>query len=166
MRHPHSRIPQLHKDTPHGSRHKLVLEPRFNGKKVVLETVGTLDIQEKIESYAPFTDINYMLHRLKVGDFSVLADRQPLYGDFSNMPTNPIDVINLVHSAEASFNELDVDTKKRFNNDWRVWLADIFSNRGDGSNSQNNPSSDPMNNNPPEPGTGSGDPAGPTSNNE
>lgn len=130
MRHPMSRIPKLHKDTPSGSRLKPVFESRFNGKKVVLEQVGTLDIQEKIESFAPFTDINYMLHRLKVGDYSVIRDRQPLYGDFASMPTNPIDAINLVHSAEANFNELDLDEKKRFNNDWRVWLASLFAVRG------------------------------------
>lgn len=130
MRHPDSKIPSITKATPIGKRIKTVLEPRFNGKKVVLESVGTLDIQEKIESFAPFADINYMLHRLKVGDRSVISANPPIYGDFSALPTNPVDVINLVHSAEASFSELDLDTKKSFNNDWRVWLASIFNNSG------------------------------------
>lgn len=130
MRHPNSKIPPISKDTPIGKRIKTVLEPRFNGKKVVLESVGTLDIQEKIESFAPFADINYMLHRLKVGDRSVISANLPIYGDFSALPTNPVDVINLVHSAEATFSELDLDTKKSFNNDWRVWLASLFNNSG------------------------------------
>lgn len=135
VRHPLAKIPSISRNTPIGERVKTVLEPRFNGKKVVLEAVGSLDIQEKIESYAPFADINYMLHRLKVGDRSVLSVNPPIYGDFANLPTNPVDVINLVHSAEANFAELDLETKKRFNNDWRVWLADLFTNAGSGTSS-------------------------------
>lgn len=133
MRNINSRIPVISKNTPVGKRIKIVLEPRFNGKKVVLESVGTLDIQEKIESFAPFADINYMLHRLKVGDRSVLSSVPPQYGDFSALPTNPVDVINLVHSAESSFAELDSKEKIKFNNDWRVWLASLFTGSGNGN---------------------------------
>ena len=35
-----------------------------------------------IDSFAPYTDLNYMLHRLSVGDTSVLSGRQAIYGDF------------------------------------------------------------------------------------
>lgn len=110
-----------------GSKYHVLHEPRFDGKTLSLVEVGREEIQPKIEAYAPYTDLVYMLSRLKVNDFSVLNDKQPLYGDFSGMPTNPVDAINLVHSAEIAFNRLSADEKQSFNNDYRIWLSQFFS---------------------------------------
>ena len=89
-----------------GSKYHILREPRFDGKTLSLVEVGREEIQPKIEAYAPYTDLVYMLSRLKVNDFSVINDKQPLYGDFSGMPTNPVDAINLIHSAEHHQNHL------------------------------------------------------------
>ena len=75
-----------------------------------------------------------MLHRLSVGDTSVLSGRQAIYGDFSGLPQNPVDMINVLNSAEQSFSQLPADEKAAFNNDYRVWLANLlnsFSNTDD-----------------------------------
>lgn len=109
-----------------GERNHKLYESRFDGSRVVLVESGCFDIQERINSYAPFTDIAYMLNRLKVGDNSVLSIRPPLYGDFSGMPDNPADAINLYHNAENAFSQLSTEDKLRFNNDFRVWLASIM----------------------------------------
>lgn len=109
-----------------GDRVHVILEPRFNGTRISLVEVGREDIQERIEAYAPFTDLEYMLKRLKVGDNSVLCDKRPLYGDFTGLPSDPISAINLVHSAENSFAILDPEAKQAYNNDYRVWLAAIL----------------------------------------
>ncbi|AXQ66276.1 MAG: internal scaffolding protein [Microviridae sp.] len=79
-----------------------------------------------IDSYAPYTDLNYMLHRLSVGDTSVLSGRKAMYGDFSQLPQNPVDMINVLNSAEQSFSQLPSDEKVAFNNDYRVWLAHML----------------------------------------
>ena len=42
------------------------------------------------------------------------------------MPTNPVDAINLVHSAEDAFGRLSVEDKAKYNNDYRVWLASVL----------------------------------------
>lgn len=110
-----------------GSRDKIIYESRFNGRSLVVEPTGKLDIQADIESYAPFCDLNYMLSRLRVGDSSVLAQRQAMYGDFSGLPDNPIDAINLVRNAESRFAMLSAEEKLTYNNDYRVWLADLMS---------------------------------------
>lgn len=146
MRNKFSHVPELKAfRSPAGSRFKEVLEPRFNGRKVVLEKVGTMDIQERIEAFAPYTDLNYMLHRLKVGDTSVLRSSNPLYGDFSNLPTNPLDAVNLVHSAEQAFVVLPVEEKQKYNNDYRVWLATLFASGGNPSNgTPSNPAANPV----------------------
>lgn len=127
MRNPNSKISDPNSFvTCGGSRIHIRYEPRFNGKKLVLEEAGREDIQDLIESYAPYTDLNYMLHRLKVGDSSVLSLRQPVYGDFSGMPSNPVDAINLFNNAKNQFAGLDADTKKQYNNDFRLWLAGLL----------------------------------------
>lgn len=109
-----------------GDRVHEILEPRFDGSRIQLTVVGSEDIQDRINSYAPYTDIFYMLNRLKVGDTSVLSCNRPMYGDFSSMPDNPIDAINMVHSAERAFNRLSAEEKGNYNNDYRVWLASLF----------------------------------------
>lgn len=109
-----------------GNRTHIRYEARFDGKGVKLEAVGSEDIQMSIDSFAPYTDLNYMLHRLSVGDTSVLSGRQAIYGDFSSLPQNPVDMINVLNSAEQSFSQLPGDEKAAFNNDYRVWLADLL----------------------------------------
>ncbi len=113
--------------TDPGSPIHVIHEARFNGLTLELVETGRENIQDLIESYAPYTDLNYMLHRLSLGDTSVLTNRQALYGDFSSMPTNPVDAINLVHSAEDAFGRLSVEDKAKYNNDYRVWLASVLS---------------------------------------
>lgn len=98
-------------------------EPVFDGQRVVLQESGYTNIQDEIESYGKYTDLHYMLHRLSVGDQSVIYSRPPLYGDFSGLPSNPVDAINIVQSAEYSFNALPLSERAAYNNDFRAWLA-------------------------------------------
>lgn len=142
MRNPKNRIPFGVPFSPSGTRFKTVYESQFNGNRISLVATGTLDTQAEIEALAPFSDFNYMLHRLKVGDRSVLSSRSPMYGDFSGLSHNPIDVINIVSSAERKFSSLPEEVRKQCNNDYRIWLASVVF----GSNASNpapDPSPDP-----------------------
>lgn len=128
MRNPHAQFHGVTEFvTDSGDRIHIRYESRFNGSQLELFESGREDIQELIEAYGPYTDLNYMLTRLKVGDASVLSVRKPIYGDFSSFPGNPIDAINLIHSAEDSFARLDRDTKIKYNNDYRLWLSSVMS---------------------------------------
>ena len=127
MRNPAARVSDPNSFvTDPGSPIHVLHEARFNGSTLVMVETGQENIQDMIEAYAPYTDINYMLHRLTLGDTSVLSQRQALYGDFSQMPQNPVDAINLVHSAEDAFSTLPNDQKSHYNNDWRVWLNAVL----------------------------------------
>ena len=128
MRNPFSRVPDASTFcSPPGSRTKIQYEGRFNGKHGTLVATGIIDTQDIINAYAPLTDINYMLHRLSVGDRTVLSSHTPIYGDFSGLPSDPIDAINMVENARTAFGRLPVEEKQKFNNDYRVWLAGLFS---------------------------------------
>ncbi len=122
-----------------GDRIHTLYDSRFDGSRVVLEESGSFDLQERINSFAPYTDISYMLNRLKLGDNSVLSSRSPLYGDFSGMPDNPADAINIYHGAERAFAMLSSEDKIAYNNDFRVWLASLMA----GSTSAHSPVADP-----------------------
>lgn len=106
-----------------GNPIKTVFESYYDGTTIKLRELGTRNIQEAIDLEAPYSDLEYMLNKLKLGDTSVLTVKQPIYGDFSQLPKNPIDVINIVRSAEEYFQTLPAETQHRYNNDWRSWLT-------------------------------------------
>lgn len=115
-----------------GSRLHTHYNSRFDGRRVVLDESGVSDIQTAIESHGRYTDLHYMLHRLSVGDSSIVSVRPPIYGDFSGLPTNPVDAINVVHSAESAFNALSLEDRAKYNNDFRAWLAAVLSGSASG----------------------------------
>lgn len=122
-----------------GSRFHTHYDSRFDGRRVVLVESGVSDIQEAIEAFGRYTDLHYMLHRLSVGDNSVISARVPMYGDFSGLPTNPVDAINIVYSAEQAFGQLSMEERASFNNDFRAWLASRLSGPASGGSPVSEP---------------------------
>lgn len=98
-------------------------EPVFDGQSTSLREVGTKNIQKEMDALAKYCDINYMLTQLSNGDTSCLTRSQPLYGDFSQLPNNPADVLNLINSAQSAFGQLSASERARYSNDWRVWFT-------------------------------------------
>lgn len=88
---------------------------------------GTVDLQERIQVQAPSTDLAFMIKRLKLGDNSVLTKRQPLYGDFTQLPSDGSELVNTLLHAEYAFNQLPVEERKKHGFDYRSWLASIVS---------------------------------------
>lgn len=128
MRNKAARVPNISSiNTFSGSPIHQILEPRFDGSTTRLVVTGEENIQDRIEAEAPLTDINYMLHRLSLGDQSVLSCKQPMYGDFTGLPSDPIEALNLVHESEAAFGQLSAEDKQKYNNDWKRWFAELLS---------------------------------------
>lgn len=93
--------------------------------RLELVASGSVDLQERIQNQAPFTDLAYMIKRLKLGDNSVLTKRQPLYGDFTQLPNDGSELVNTLLHAEYAFSELPVEERKKHGYDYRSWLASI-----------------------------------------
>lgn len=129
-----NRIPDIGdvKTSP-GSRTEILYTPTFNGSEIVLKKSGTFDVQERIDSFAPYCDIRYMINQLKVGDASVLSTRPPMYGDFSSLPAHPVDALNLINDVERTFDALPDDVKASCNNDWRQYFVRLFASPADNS---------------------------------
>lgn len=94
--------------------------------RLELIEAGSVDLQERIQSQAPFTDLTYMVKRLKLGDNSVLTKKQPIYGDFTKLPVDGSELVNTLLHAEYAFNQLPADERKKHGFDYRSWLASIF----------------------------------------
>ncbi len=72
------------------------------------------------------TDLSFMIKRLKLGDSSVLTKKQPLYGDFTQLPSTGTELVNTLLRAEYEFNQLPVEERQKHGFDYRSWLASVF----------------------------------------
>ena len=90
---------------------------------IELEVSGYENMDEKIASYEESCDIHTLIKRFNEGDLTALNKRQGMYGDFTDMPKNYAEMLQLQIDAKLAFNNLDVETKKKFDNDVNKFLA-------------------------------------------
>lgn len=90
---------------------------------IELEISGYENTDEKIASYEESCDVHTLIKRFHDGDLTALNKRQGMYGDFTNMPKNMAEMLQLQIDAKIAFNSLDVETKKKFDNDLNKFLA-------------------------------------------
>lgn len=69
------------------------------------------------QSAAEECDINFIIQRAKRGAQVNVNDRTPFYGDFTQIPTDLRDCLNVVRQADEAFMSLDAHVRKRFEND-------------------------------------------------
>lgn len=62
-------------------------------------------------------DINVIVERAKRGAQLPISDRTPMYGDFTQLPTDLRDCLNVVRKADEAFMSLDAHVRRRFDND-------------------------------------------------
>ena len=110
--------------TDPGSPEHIIYRPEVQKDgTVVLTESGRENIQDKIQSYASQTDMAWILTQLSLGNTKVLTDKTPMYGDFTQMPKTPAEVLQLYHKGQAAFNELSAEVKAKFDNDFLKWFA-------------------------------------------
>lgn len=99
---------------------------RADGTISVVQS-DSIDLQAKYNSLKSTTDMSYILARLKLGDQSVLNVKHGTFGDFSVMPTNMAEYLQLAIDGEKVFNRLPKDTRAKFDFDLNKWLSSIGS---------------------------------------
>lgn len=63
-------------------------------------------------------DINVIIDRIKRGaDVPTTNPNPPRYGDFTSIPTDLRDCLNIVREADSIFMSLDAKIRRRFDND-------------------------------------------------
>lgn len=107
-----------------GDQYRILYSPVvLSDGNIELVECGKDDIQEFIQSFKDQTDMTYILQRMAVGDASVLNQRTPMYGDFTDMPKTYAEALQLVIDRERQFMELPLDVRNKFDNDFRKWFA-------------------------------------------
>jgi len=74
-------------------------------------------------------DINVIMKRFGVKDGSIIprwANAKAIYGDFSNIPDNAVEVAEILRVGELSFKTLPADIRNRFQSGAKLyeWLGD------------------------------------------
>lgn len=86
---------------------------------------GKESISQKINAEKQFTDIAYIRSRLALGDTSVLRPSSSvMYADLSKAPKSLAGHLQVFINARQSFEQLDLDTRNKFNNNYLKWLQD------------------------------------------
>lgn len=74
---------------------------------------GYDDVQEKIQSFHDEVDLYSVLNRcVKTNDFTLLNQREVVYGDYSDIPNDKLGAINFREKAVETFNALSDADKK------------------------------------------------------
>lgn len=84
---------------------------------------GKENIQDKIESFRDQTDISYIIHQIAIGNSDALFVQPGQYGDFTKVPKNMAEALQLQIDAETAWNGLPVDVRAKFDYDLTKWLV-------------------------------------------
>lgn len=110
--------------SPQGSETQPVYEYRIDPKtgKKCLEQCGETNIYEMIQASLESTKLENIIKRATV-DPTVLNIREGNYIDISELPTNMIDLQNMILKARAEFNKLPAETRKLFDNSAELYVS-------------------------------------------
>lgn len=87
---------------------------------------GKTDTQEQINGWYTLTDMSYIVNKLMSGDTSVInANMNPIYGDFTNIPKSPIEMLNFVNHCKEDFDKLPLEIRASFDNDFNKWFSQV-----------------------------------------
>lgn len=104
------------------------IKEKFEGRldkygNIVIEKKGEVNLYAFINSFADSVDINVLLARFANGDQNALLQRAADFLDVSNIPTNIADMLNLVNDGKRFFDQLPVEVKKAFDNDFNKFIT-------------------------------------------
>lgn len=94
-----------------------------------LRTVGTDNIDERIQSHAAGADIVSLARRCQLGDPSVVRTDSPMYIDTVGAPKTPIDMLNTMANVRKTFESLPADRRAEYDNDFNKFFVSIFSDK-------------------------------------
>lgn len=91
--------------------------------QIELKPAGLKNIKEYINSFRESTDISYIVQRLKNGDLTDLNLKEGFYADMTKMPKTRAEFLQLFIDMERKFNELPLEIRNKFDNNYRNWYA-------------------------------------------
>lgn len=95
-----------------------IVEP--NGR-IILKESGKKDLFQEIQSWRDQTDMHWVLQQMALGQYPKRENL--MYGDFSEAPENMVQAMQMMINAEKAFYDLPLDTRKKFDNDYKQWMV-------------------------------------------
>lgn len=94
------------------------------GRKT-LKLIGKKDIYALIQQDLESTKIENILHKLAVGDLSVLRQAQLTYVDENDFPKSLMEAQNIIIKTKQEFDKLPLEVKKLFNNSAEQYVSEM-----------------------------------------
>lgn len=110
-----------------GSEYENVYEEQINkktGQKELIK-VGQTHVYAKIQEDLEESKIENIIHKLAMGDLSVLKQAQLTYVDADDFPKTLMEAQNIVVKAKAEFNKFPEEVKKLFNNSPEAYVSQM-----------------------------------------
>lgn len=108
----------------HGDRMRKTYGAVFDEKgSVRLEEKGQEDLYGYIQSFADSVDIHVILKRFANGETDVLSRVQGFYGDYTELPKDYAQMLNVVNGGEQLFNSLPVDVRSKFGHNFNTFMT-------------------------------------------
>lgn len=85
------------------------------------------DLQEYINSFEESCSIEHIMAMCQAGDTSALNKAQGSYIDCTQMPKTLRGVLDLVIDGQMKFNQLPIEIKEKFGNDFNRWFEEAGS---------------------------------------
>lgn len=117
--------PQRNK-TPHGTIYlnEYQEELNENGQKNLVK-IGEKNIYAMIQEDAESVKIENILHAVAMGDLAALKQREATYYDATTMPSNLMEVQNIILKARDEFYKMPLEVRKEFKNDPEVYVSEM-----------------------------------------
>lgn len=113
--------------TPSGSKFLNVYQEQISkksGKKELVKT-GETDVYEMIQQDLEQSKIEYIIHKLAIGDYSVLKQADITFVDATTMPKTLMELQNIVVKAKEEFSKFPAEVRKEFNNSPEQYVSEM-----------------------------------------
>lgn len=115
--------------TPSGSMEEDIWQLKIDEKgNETFYIAGKTNVYEKIQAHLEETKLENILAKcIDTEDTTLLNQREGFYADLSEMPNTWIEAQNKIKNAENIFNELPLEIRKKYDNNFNKYLAEIGS---------------------------------------
>ena len=116
------------RSTPTGEKIQMEHTPHMglDGRRKLIKD-DAKPIYEMIQAHREETEIERIVKRAMNGDISVLNAIQGQYIDIAGAPKNLAEAQQIIINAKRDFEKLDLETRKKFDNNVEVFIAEAGS---------------------------------------
>lgn len=110
-----------------GSRYENTYQEQIDKKsgKKILVKIGETCVYDMIQADLEQSKIENIIHKLAMGDLSVMREANLTYVDAEDFPKNLMEAQNLVVKAKAEFDKFPAEIKKEFNNSPEQYVSEM-----------------------------------------